>query len=399
MIAPPIPSNERERLSSLYEYGILDTLPEKEYDDITRIAAEICGMPISLITLIDSDRQWFKSKHGIDGMETKREHAFCAHAILEPHEIFVVNDSAKDIRFHDNPYVTGDPFVGFYAGVPLVNDTGAAMGTLCVLDSKPNQITAEQKETLRALARQVVSGFEVRRKHNQLIHQKMEMEQLIQDLTNFAHATAHDIKSPCSSINMCATYMRETYANLLDKEGKEMLSMMQDTSKAAIKMIDGILTHALQTAKDTEKTMFTFGQITQELRKLLNVTGDFTFDVKNTDLVLYAAHGMLQQVLLNLCANAIKYNDKSQGSITLSATENDKYYIFHVSDNGPGISKEDQSRIFDMFSTLGTKDRFNNSGTGIGLATVKRLVNKMGGTISIESELKKGTTFTFSAGR
>lgn len=400
MISAAKPANEPERLSALYEYDLLDSLAEKEYDDITRIASSICNMPIALITLIDNERQWFKSKIGIDGTDTHRDHAFCAHAILKPEEMFIVNDATADERFHDNPYVTGDPYVGFYAGVPLLNESGFPLGTLCVLDNKPNAISDSQKETLRALARQVMAYFELRKKNQQLARKKAEIDELNNDLSRFAYVVAHDVKSPCSSLAMSATLMKEMYQDGINPEMKEILNMMEETSYAAIRMVDGILAHTLAVhSSDLEKTHFTFGNLMDEVKRLATIPPDFTLTAINENTPLYTARYALLQILVNLINNAIKYNDKPHGRVSVSATDEGTKYTFDVQDNGPGIKPEYQQKIFEMFSTLGTTDRFNKKGTGIGLSTVKKLVEKLNGTISVSSESGKGSCFTFTIGK
>ena len=156
------PANEESRLVALDKYAILDTDPEQSFDDLTLLASFVCKTPIALISLIDEDRQWFKSRVGLDASETSRDIAFCSTAILQP-GVFVVPDALADDRFRDNPLVVSDPHIRFYAGAPLVNEDGYALGTLCVVDRTPRELAPDQKDALRALSRLVLAQLEFRR--------------------------------------------------------------------------------------------------------------------------------------------------------------------------------------------------------------------------------------------
>jgi diguanylate cyclase (GGDEF)-like protein len=173
----PRPKGEEARLAALQEYQILDTMPEQGYDDITRLASQISGTPIALVSLVDIDRQWFKSKVGLEVTETPRDLAFCAHAILEPDELMVVSDATSDARFAGNPLVRSDPRIRFYAGAPLKVPGGAALGTLCVIDRVPREMSQEQLESLRALSRQVIAQLELRRAIIELEAHQQQLEE------------------------------------------------------------------------------------------------------------------------------------------------------------------------------------------------------------------------------
>jgi two-component system, cell cycle sensor histidine kinase and response regulator CckA len=163
----PAKNNEARRLKVLWQYDVLDTVPEEVFDDLTELAARICEAPIALISLVDEDRQWFKSKVGVTINETSRDISFCAHAVKQQ-ELFIIPDATKDLRFANNPLVTSDPKIRFYAGAPLITPDGHALGTLCVIDKVPRELRAEQKQALRVLARHVMTQLELRRHAREL---------------------------------------------------------------------------------------------------------------------------------------------------------------------------------------------------------------------------------------
>ena len=182
MVAAPKPIDEHARIDALQAYEILDTMPEQVFDDITYLASQICDTPIALISLVDTERQWFKSRVGLDVAETHRDLAFCAHAILEPDELLVVKDAEQDSRFADNDLVQ-DGTVRFYAGAPLRHsETGSALGTLCVIDERPREMNDEQKTALAALSRQVIGQLELRKTLRDLRQHQSELERYQQAL-------------------------------------------------------------------------------------------------------------------------------------------------------------------------------------------------------------------------
>ena len=174
----PLPENELDRLAMLRSYEVLDTPAEQDFDDLTNLAAQICETPIALVSLVAEDRQWFKSKLGIDADETPREIAFCAHALLQ-HDVLVVPDARLDPRFATNPLVTGEPYVRFYLGAPLVTPNGLVMGTLCAIDREPRTPRPEQISAIQRLSRQVVQRSALDRGEGPLGRQDRERHHVL----------------------------------------------------------------------------------------------------------------------------------------------------------------------------------------------------------------------------
>jgi signal transduction histidine kinase len=398
MITPYIPIDEEHRLEALKELSILDTLPEKEYDEITFLASQICKTPISMISLIDGNRQWFKSHHGTDATQTSREISFCAHAILDKYNPFIVTDSRLDNRFHDNPLVTGDPQCVFYAGIPLVNSKGYALGVLCVIDHKPHVLDDQQIKALQALTNQVGRLFELRKKAKRLESMINNLEIQKSGLAKFARVAAHDIKSPLCSIVMMAELFQEQYSEVLDEEGQELLQRINGSTYKLTQLIDGILKYSKNTKLLTEgKKKISLNQTIEDILPLIGSTNETRFHISpKHEISVYTNKIALDQILINLIANGVKYSDKAETEITISMEEYENEIMISVADNGPGIAAEHQKRIFEIFETNGVTDKFGEKGNGIGLATVKTLVEGLGGSIHLFSEPGMGAKFAFT---
>ncbi|HYW18652.1 MAG TPA: ATP-binding protein [Nodularia sp. (in: cyanobacteria)] len=212
---PPTPKNEQDRLNALQKYNILDTDSEDSFDDLTALAAYICGTPIALITLLDESRLWFKSKLGLEVTEIPREIAFCAHTIRQPEDLLIVPNTLNDERFASNPLVTLDPNIRFYAGAPLVTPDGYALGSLCVLDRVPGELSLEQKQALAALSRQVSSQLELR----------INVDELKQNISRRKQAEK-TLRSTNSQLNQVINNLRQTQVQLIQSEKMSSLGQM-----------------------------------------------------------------------------------------------------------------------------------------------------------------------------
>jgi len=393
---PNLP-DESARLDELESYSILDTLPDDDYDNLTAIASEICNTPISLISLIDNNRQWFKSHHGLEVSETPREYSFCAHAVERPSQVLIVPDARKDQRFLDNPLVTSDPFIVFYAGVPLVGEKGLPLGTLCIIDKKPRRLSESQKQSLEALANQVMKLLELRKSKYKLQQANQQLEEKNRMLEKFAQLAATDIKSPLNNIrNVYAAFLKK-YQTKLDAPGTQLISSIKNSTLRLTNLVDGLLRNAkADRLKRQEKSSVHLAGIREEIIELYPPSDDYTIEFFFESQSFFLNRVVLEEILINLVSNAIRYNDKVIAQVEVGAREDERHYEFFVSDNGPGIPENDYSKIFGMFTVLQPTDRYGEYGTGIGLANVKKLVEEFGGEISVDSEMGEGSIFTFS---
>jgi signal transduction histidine kinase len=397
MLAPKAHEEEEKRLAELHSYDILDSLPEEDYDNLSRIASEICGTPISMITLIDEKRQWFKSSYGIDVNDTEREISFCGHTINHSSDVFIIPDARKDERFFDNPLVTGDTNVVFYAGVPLLTANNLPIGSLCVVDHKPKSLNKNQIESLQALSNQVMKLIELRRNENLLQHALSHQKEKNTELERFAYIAAHDLKSPLNNITTLTSIFIGEYSSKIDQQGIDILKMIVSSSDRLKGLIEGLLDYSKSDHLLKEKTTVV------NLEKIkTNINGIFPNNPKIHLNILSELKTVkinetaLDQILINLVTNAIKYNDKEEAKIEIGIDVSKTHYLFYVKDNGPGISQDKYDSIFEIFTINSPQDKFGVRGNGIGLATVKKIVEKLGGEITVKSTLGKESKFSFT---
>ncbi|WP_458626855.1 sensor histidine kinase [Winogradskyella sp. PC D3.3] len=391
MKAPKFPTNEAERLKAVKSYNILDSLPEKDYDNLTELAAMICDVPIALITVLDKDRNFFKSLYGINFTESPRDTSFCGHAILE-NDIFIINDAREDIRFIDNPLLEEQNLV-FYAGVPLLNQSGYNLGTICIFDHQPRQLHDTQIQALKTLGQQAVNLLELRKKNANLNLIKQELEMRNKQLNSFASVVSHDLKSPLSNIISLTNLLKIENKNELSDEAFQYLNYIEDSTTVLKDYIDGILKYytADELLKSTKEDIL-LSDIAENIKHILISKNDQL--LFNDTVIKDINKAALSQILINLVDNALKYNDKTERIIQINYQSSATHHEFSVKDNGIGIPVSQQDEVFDIFKTA--DNNFVKSTTGIGLSTVKNLVEKLNGHISVVSELGKGSTFSFT---
>ena len=390
-----IPLNEEDRLRRLYELGILDTLEEQAYDDLARLASEICKTPIALVSLVDRDRQWFKSHIGLDARETPRKFAFCAHAILGD-DVFVVEDSGKDERFFDNPLATGAPHVKFYAGAPLVMSDNNKLGTLCVIGNEARAISADQKEALKALARQVVSQLELRLKLK-------ELEILDHAKDEFISMVSHELRTPLTAIYGSLSLLRSNKAGKLGEKNQQIVEISCRNADRLLGLVNDILDLA-----KLESGTFDLKRRNLDLVALLEKSVELNEQYCSNcsvglslrcpenpgPVMVDADEERLLQVLSNFISNAAKFT-VAEDTVEVGLELDGGDAQVGITDHGPGIPVAQQGLLFARVRQLDTKGNSKLPGTGLGLNISKKLVELHGGEVGFESVPDTRTTFWF----
>ena len=413
------PATEHKRLATLQALDVLDSGPEEEFDALIKVASLVCGVPISLISLVDSERQWFKANLGLPGVsETPRDIAFCAHAILDDN-VFEVPDTTLDARFADNPLVMSAPDIRFYAGAPIVMADGSRIGTLCVIDREPHQLNATQREIVSNLAMAAAHALEGRRAIRAAQQHAAEMvasERNLKEARDSAQAAnitksrflatmSHEIRTLMNGVLGMAQLLLEPdlaggdrikYAETILTSGKTLLALLND-----ILDLSKIEAGKLQ----LEAKAFAIASLLENTRNLFSGAAQakglqLECEWKGTTDQRYQgdAH-RLAQMMANLVGNAIKFT--ASGSVRITCVERSRaqgiaQLEFSVADTGSGIAQEDIALLFKPFSQTDSSVTREYGGTGLGLSLVCTLAQAMGGEVGVASEPGRSTRFWFS---
>lgn len=388
-------TTELRRLEALRGYDILDTEPEPAFDSLIQVAAAICQTPVSLISLVDADRCWFKANLGLDGMcEAPREIAFAKYVVDDPHEPFIVEDAQNDPRFMHGPLANGQPPMRFYCGTPLVNPEGYVLGSLCVIDHQPRRLESHQVHALKTLARQITTNFEQRRMLRKVEKLNTELEQAYREMESFSYSVSHDLKAPLRAIEGYAQILEEDYTEQLDEDGREMLQRMIDSTQNMRTLVDGILNLSRISRKPLVRTPTDLSAMAREIFAKIADRGNAILCVAD-ELTAVGDVELIRVTLQNLLENAVKYSSKRERpEIEVGKTETDRGTAFFVRDNGAGFNTKYYKKLFQLFQRLHKPSEF--SGTGIGLSIVEKVIKRHHGQIWAESEPDRGATFYFT---
>jgi signal transduction histidine kinase len=380
--APKLPAaSEARRLEALSSFEILDTEKEGPFEDIVRIAANVCGTPISVVNLIDGERQWFKAEIGLGERETPLDTSICAHAILE-HDLLVVPDTTRDSRFAFNPLVTGAPGLRFYAGALLKTADGLPLGTVCVLDTQPRVLDDNQLDTLRRLARQVMTQLELRRMLRQA-------ERRGDHLARLATSAGHDLKAPLRSALYAISKAREGASPeqeaRLEGASADLLGVDQQLNRLLA------ATHLDVAGREPELSPVAladvFGTLAATWTRAAKRKG-VSLTIEPTTATVTGHPLLLETLLGNALSNAVKYTPAG-GRVDIGVRSADGKVTVDIGDTGCGIAPD---RVEELFAAFRQADP-QAEGLGLGLWLIRKSATALGAEVRIVPAVGGGTLF------
>lgn len=396
----PLPANEDQRLATLRDYRILDTAPDERFDRLTTFAADLFGVPVALISLIDSERQWFKSNHGLPVSETPRSISFCAHTILED-EPLIVEDAAEHPLFRHSPLVCGGPGLRFYAGVALTAADGHRLGTLCIGDSRPRHFPDQDVIRLRRLAAIASDELELHRARIQADDAVAAQTAANQLKSKLLGSMNHEFRTPLNAILGFSQILEMNMSKRLGREELDYVGAIKTAGESLLRLSDSMVTMAQIEAETVPFGIGTVGaqslvEDVYALHQPAAAQNGITFMRRAciSAASLQADRSHLLRILGNFLSNAFRFTAPG-GAVTLGCASEPGRVIFYVDDTGCGIPAERQREAFQSFNRMG-REGSTVAGLGLGLAIASRLTLAMQGDIGFESREGVGSRFWIS---
>lgn len=386
MIPDTYSPHEQKRLAALEKAGIMDSLPEKEFDDIVLLASKICKAPVSLISLVDEKRQWFKAKVGIEMVQTAREISFCTHAIMDD-KVMIVEDALLDEHFYNNPLVKGEPYIRFYAGFPIISGDGYRLGALCVIDYVPRKLNGDQLFTVKVLARHVGKMIELKQRNR-------ELESLNNVLQRISSITAHDIRGPIRTLQTIVSMITEGYVS--QNELETMLPMAEAQLENTLRLLNNLVEWGkiqVGNGRNVKAEFLLYEPVAaciEENKFNAALKSNAIINNVKKSITINSDENAFRFIIRNLLNNAIKFT--SNGIITVDYSRYKKYHVIAVRDTGIGMETdnkiESENGMVKYRKRLGTD---MEKGSGLGLLLVNEQLTKMNGFFEIESARGVGT--------
>ncbi|GGL40912.1 GAF domain-containing sensor histidine kinase [Planomonospora parontospora] len=392
MSETPVPSDEDERLRELDELGALNVLVEPAFQAVAELAAYVCRTPIALVNFPERGRQYFKGHVGTSATDMDRRVRFCPYTV-ETRRLLEVTDALADPRFRDDPAVTGEPYVRFYAGAPLISSRGHALGVVCVFDHRPRRLAPAQHQALDTLAVCATALLELRHHSDQAEKVIVRLRELEKLKHQFLRTVNHELRTPLTSIR---SYVQMLQDGGLD-EGTEQrfLEVIDRNSERILGLIDELLLMASLIARTaafhperTDLSALARAAVEAATVKAWNVSHTLVLDAP-AEVTVWADTKRIRQVLAQLLDNAVKFTP-SGGTVEVSV-HGDPAPTVEVRDTGIGITPEALEHVFDDFYRAPEAEERAIGGTGLGLPIVARIARMHGGTVDIDSRPGQGT--------
>src|SRR5262245_39546740 len=406
----PAFDREAARVAALREYEVLGTAPEADFDELAELAAHLCQCPGAMINLIDATQIWSKASYGMpEGHGPVPREKFMCSTTLGNGELLVIPDCASDERFAQSPVVAGKPHVRFYCGMPLINPDGHALGSLCLVDFHPRDLTPAQADALRKVARQAVSLLELRRSllelhraRQELQDKNLQLEQASQNKSQFLSSMSHELRTPLNAIIGLTDMMTTNAARFGTEKALEPLKRVHNAGTHLLGLINQVLDLSkieagkLELSPESVNLVPLIDEVIGTARQLAEQNKNrLVVDAPATLGAIYVDPMRLRQILLNLLSNACKFTKEGEVSLRARKVGNGRDTVeLAVSDSGIGMTPEQLGKLFQEFSQADASTSKKYGGTGLGLAITRKLARMMGGDVTVASEQGKGSVFT-----